>query len=70
MRRRRHWLVAIAVILAGPLGAGTWYPATAAAERKDPLLLFACQLTVDGLEGNRPELKPQIFVQSLLGYSV
>lgn len=70
MRQRRQWLVAIAVTLAGLLGAETWDPATAAAERKDPLLLFACQLTVDGLEGNRPELKPQIFVQSPLGYTV
>ena len=33
-----------------------------ATQRKDPLTVFFCQLTIDGLEGNRPELRPGAMV--------
>jgi hypothetical protein len=37
----------------------------AATVQKDPLPTFVCQLTIDGLEGNRSELKPgPMFLQS------
>jgi type VI protein secretion system component Hcp len=48
-------LISIMVLLLADQGRAQAADVT---QRKDPLAALYCQLTIDGLEGNRPELRP------------